>query len=209
MAGIGAGVVVAAALLSYALLHKSAPPVLLAPVDTGMALIPAGSYTIGSSEGSDLQKPAHRVQLAAFGIDLHEVTVGEYQPFVDSGRVTKPWGAMPPANTPVTGVIWSEATNYCVARHGPSAGLPTEEQWEAAARGAAARRYPWGNQAEIGRANTAAERRNGVAAVGSYTRGNTPEGVQDLIGNVWEWTRTPMGAYPGGKDVPNVSLYFV
>ncbi len=199
---IGSGVLVVGALLSYVLMpHGSRRPP-LNPMDAEMAVIPAGSYTIGTSEGSDSRlKPAHQVQLAAFGLDVHEVTVGDYKVFVDSGRADAPWTSLPAANLPVTGVRWSEATNYCAWKHRDGGVLPSEEQWEAAARGIAARRYPWTGELELGRANIASERRNAPAAVGSYPRGGTPEGVQDLIGNVWEWTSSPMGAYPGGQPI--------
>ena len=168
------------------------------PVDAGMVLIPAGSYMIGSDQGSDLARPAHAVSVAAFGIDLHEVTVGDYKAYVDSGRVGSPWnGAPPPANFPVTGVKWSEASRYCELKHKNGGGLPTEEQWEAAARGSDARLYPWGTTMDAGLANIQSEHTNGPMAVGSYVRGNTPTGLQDMIGNVWEWTASSMAPYPG------------
>lgn len=209
---VGGGAVAAVALAVFVYLFATwKPSAPLKPVDDGMVVIPAGAYTIGTSQGPNpAVKPAHVVQLAAFGLDVHEVTVGDYKVFVDSGRVPAPWTALPLANLPVTGVTWSEATNYCGSRHRDGGALPTEEQWEAAARGLMPNRlYPWGDRAEPGLANTLQERRNAPAAVGSYSRGNTPEGVEDMIGNVWEWTATPMGAYPGGAPMPGVSQYYV
>ncbi|MFI5208165.1 MAG: formylglycine-generating enzyme family protein, partial [Gemmatimonadales bacterium] len=194
-----AGVIVVGSLVAYLLVPHGARRPPLPPGDAEVAVIAAGSYTIGTNEGTDSRlKPAHQVQLAAFGLDVHEVTVGDYKVFVDSGRADAPWTSRPAANLPVTGVRWSEATNYCAWKHRDGGVLPSEEQWEAAARGVAARRYPWTGELELGRANIATERRNAPAAVGSYPRGSTPEGVQDMIGNVWEWTSSPMGAYPGG-----------
>jgi formylglycine-generating enzyme required for sulfatase activity len=201
----GGGVIVVGGLLAYALMPRGPRQPPPNPIDAGMAVIPAGSYTIGTNEGGDSRlKPAHQVQLAAFGLDVHEVTVGDYKVFVDSGRADAPWTSLPLLNLPVTGVRWSDATNYCAWKHKDGGVLPSEEQWEAAARGVAARRYPWTGDLELGRANIASERRNGPAAVGSYPRGSTPEGVEDMIGNVWEWTSSPMGAYPGGQPIPGL-----
>jgi formylglycine-generating enzyme required for sulfatase activity len=166
-----------------------------------MALIPAGSYVIGSNTGHPMTRPQHTVTLAAFGLDKHEVTVGEYKRFMDSTRSPAPWtGAMPRPSLPVTRVLWSEAARYCAARHADGGRLPSEEEWEAAARGAQGRLYPWGDRPEAARANTASARRKGIEPVGSFPQGASPEGVEDLIGNAWEWTSSPMKAYPRGDS---------
>ena len=169
------------------------------PVDSTMALIPAGDYLVGFDSGPPTSRPAHRVHLTAFGIERHEVTIGDFKRFADSTRSPVPWtAANPEPSLPVTRVQWTEATNYCRWKHPDGGDLPSEEQWEAAARGLAGRRYPWGTEFNLAAANTAAAQRNGPTPVGSYPRGATPEGVYDLIGNVWEWTRSPLQAYPGG-----------
>jgi formylglycine-generating enzyme required for sulfatase activity len=157
-----------------------------------MVLIPAGTYTIGSNTGPTPSRPAHSVALGAFGIDAHEVTVGEYEPFVQTGRTPAPWGdsARPDGNLPVTGVTWGEAASYCAWRHPDGGRLPREEEWEAAARGADGRMYPWGDTWDPNAANTGS-RRKGPTIVGSYPRGRSPSGLEDLIGNVWEWTSSP------------------
>ena len=201
MAGIAAGAAVLA-LAAYLVVSRGPRQPPPNPVDAGMVVIPAGRYTIGTNDGSDTRiKPAHPVQLGAFGLDVHEVTAGDYRVYVDSGRAPAPWTSPPAANMPVTGVTWSEATNYCAWKHRDGGALPTEEQWEAAARGVDGRRYPWSGAAAPGLANTGGEKRGATAAVGSYPRGNTPEGVEDMIGNVWEWTASPMGPYPGGAPM--------
>ena len=210
--GVTAGAAVAAVLVTALLLSKGreAPPP--SPVDAGMVLIRGGTYTIGTNDGAETRaRPAHQVQLEPFGIDRIEVTVGDYQRMVDSGVVDSPWlGAVPAMNLPVSGVRWSEANRYCQLRHPPNGSLPTEQQWEAAARGQEARLYPWGNSMELSRANVAAERRTGLAPAGSYNSGATPEGLQDMIGNVWEWTRSPMAPYPQGAPIAGLDrVYYV
>jgi iron(II)-dependent oxidoreductase len=109
----------------------------------------------------------------------------------------------------VTGVQHSEALGFCAWKHPPDGRLPTEAEWEAAARGLSGRAFPWGESWVPTAANTESSRRSGPAAVGSYPGGKTPEGVHDLVGNVWEWTNTPMAPYPGGAAIPNVSQYYV
>jgi formylglycine-generating enzyme required for sulfatase activity len=189
LALIGVGVA-AGLVMSTRGKHIPAPP--LMPVDSQMVLVPAGSYTIGSNTGPVQSRPAHSVALGAFGIDAHEVTVGEYEPFVTAGRAPAPWGdiAHPDGKLPVTGVTWGEAASYCAWRHADGGRLPQEEEWEAAARGADGRIYPWGDVWDPNAANTGS-RRKGPAIVGSYPRGRTPSGLDDLIGNVWEWTSSP------------------
>jgi len=171
---------------------SSAKP--LMPVDSGMVLIPAGGYTIGSDVGPELSRPAHQVQLAAFGMGQHEVTIGEYKAFVDSGRAPPTWTGSPSPILPVTGVLYAEASGYCAWKHPDGGRLPTEFEWEAAARGTAGRTFPWGNTWDAAAANVDASQRVVVSA-GSYPRGRTPEGVDDMIGNVWEWTSSVYKPY--------------
>lgn len=166
--------------------------------DTSMVAIPAGNYVIGNGT-SGVAAPRHTVALNAFRIDKHEVTVGEYNAFVTAQRRVAPWlGAMPTPNLPVTRVGWNEATSYCLWRHPDGGRLPSEEEWEAAARDTSGRIYPWGNDARPGAANTASAGMTSAAPVGTFVAGATPSGVHDLIGNVWEWTSSPMRGYPGG-----------
>jgi formylglycine-generating enzyme required for sulfatase activity len=131
-----------------------------------------------------------------FGIDAHEVTVGEYDAFVQAGRAPAPWKnrAALKADIPVTGVTLAEAMNYCAWRHPDGGRLPREEEWEAAARGEESRSYPWGNTWDATATNTGS-RFNGPVAVASFPRGRTPLGIDDLIGNVWEWTSSPFRSY--------------
>src|SRR3989441_643979 len=101
-------------------------------------------------------------------------------------RARPPWTQPPPDQWPATGVLWSEAVAYCAWRQ-RGGRLPTEDEWEAAARGPHGFRYPWGNGWERGRAN-ADSLRDGFAPTGAGPPGRSWVGAVDLIGNAWEWT---------------------
>jgi formylglycine-generating enzyme required for sulfatase activity len=192
------GVVVIATLViaRTALSRRTQTPT---PIDFGMALIPAGYYSIGVDVGAANVRPAHRVRLAAFGLDKREATVADFRAFAVATNARTPWTEEPPANDhngPVTGVNWSDASSFCLWRHPRGGRLPTEEEWEAAARGVAGWPYPWGFDFVVGNANTLSANRAGPVPTGSFPNGATPAGVQDLIGNVWEWTSSLYHAYP-------------
>jgi serine/threonine-protein kinase len=170
------------------------------PTPAGMVYIPGGEFAMGRNDGDEFERPAHHVTVKPFFIDIDEVTNQQYQAFVDGT------GHAPPANWnskhfpegqaqyPVTNVNWDDATAYAKWAHKR---LPSEEEWEFAARGTDGRLYPWGNdwqnnQANAGRANSS------IANVGSF-KGASPFGVLDLIGNAWEWTSNRLAPYPGGK----------
>ena len=202
---VGAAVVVAAAVsVRFVTGPGSAPPP--PPVPAGMVAIPAGSYLIGSDREARA-RPAHRVTLPAFAIDRTEVTVAAYRGFAGATGAELPWTTEPDSLLPVTGVRWPEAAAFCAWRV-PGGRLPTEFEWEAAARGLEGRRYPWGDALDVAAAqvapdSTAAARGRaasaGPARVGTHPRGNTPLGVADLAGNVWEWTASRLLPYPGGE----------
>ena len=175
-------------------------------VDSGMVLIPGGTYTIGSDDEEN--RPAHSVALPAFGIGAHEVTVAGYQRFIESGMVSAPWTTRPDSQLPVTGIQFAEAQNYCAWRHPNGGRLPSEEEWEAAARGFEGRRYPWGNEWKRDAANIATSGRKALAPVGSYPQGRTPNGIDDLIGNAWEWTSSPYRPY-GSTNAPSTGMLVI
>jgi formylglycine-generating enzyme required for sulfatase activity/tRNA A-37 threonylcarbamoyl transferase component Bud32 len=207
---VGFVAVLGAAALAWTLMSGGARPTTVAAVDSGMVLIPAGAYTIGTDSGDANSRPAHSVQLAAFGLDSLEVAVEDYAKYVATGAAPQPWsGAQPDGRWPVTQVLFAEAGGYCLWKHRDGGRLPTEEEWEAAARGIEARAYPWGNQFEFGMANTQSAQRKSPAPVGSFPRGRSPQGVRDLIGNVWEWTSSRWAAYPGGTPISNAEGYYV
>ena len=175
------------------------------PLDSGMVLIPAGTYTVGSDSGPDMVRPAHTVSLDAYGIESTEVTVANFNRYLQDRSLPAPWSSIPDSTLPVTGVLYAEAMNYCAWRHPPGGRLPREEEWEAAARGPGGRVYPWGNAWNPNAAN-AGSRRAGPAPVGSYPEGRTPDGILDLIGNVWEWTASPYRSY---RDTASASSLYV
>jgi formylglycine-generating enzyme required for sulfatase activity len=208
------GVVVAAA-AAWAAITMSAkgatstPNDTRASIDTSMALIAGGAFTIGTDTGHPLARPAHVVRVSDFAIERHEVTIGEYKAFADSTGARLPIkDATADARLPVTKVLWEEAKSYCAWRYKPGGRLPTEEEWEVAARGSAGRAFPWGNTFDVSAANTASANQGRLTAVGSFARGATPEGVVDLIGNVWEWTSSALEHYPGGAALPDSMRQF-
>src|SRR3989454_8735952 len=152
----------------------------------GMVLVPAGVYPVGGGGGGAPGRDSTAVQLDAYFIDSAEVGVAAYRRYLDATRAVSPWTQLPPDQWPVTGVLWSEAAAYCAWRQ-RGGRLPTEDEWEAAARGPQGFRYPWGDRWEPGRAN-AASLRDGFAPVGASSLGRSWVGAVDLIGNAWEWT---------------------
>jgi len=209
-------VVVLVGVVAVLLFRQSAArqQVAVAVAPEGMVLVPAGTYTIGRNDGPrlSLSRPAHPVTLAAFYMDRTEVTIAQFHRLASATSLGAGWSA--PAATvdsllPVTGVTWPIAMAYCGLAHPPRGRLPTEEEWEAAARGPNGFRYPWGDAWQAGLANTASARQKGPLAVGSIRRGNSPLGIADLVGNVWEWTASRAAAYPGGATPPTKDAYVI
>jgi sulfatase modifying factor 1 len=157
-----------------------------------MALIPAGTYLQGRDDGESDEGPEHKVVLGAYYVDQHEVTVRQYNLYVkETGKKpTKPRTAKgeadaPPSSEdlPVANVTWTEAKAYC---DWAGKDLPTEAQWEAAARTTDGRLYPWGSAPPTWSRPRAPRQ---VDPVMSYPLDQSPYGVFDLSGNVWEYTR--------------------
>jgi len=175
----------------------------------GMVYVPGGTFTMGRKDSEEYESPAHDVKVDPFFIGIHEVTNKEYAEFL----MARPRHAAPPGwrnrkyaegaeQLPVTGVTWPDAVAYCEwlsGKVGARVRLPTEEEWEFAARGPDGRLYPWGSEWRGGIANVNG---NSLAEVGEFNRGCTPEGVCHMIGNVWEWTASEFKPYPGGQWQP-------
>jgi len=171
---------------------------------SGMAFVDAGSFWMGcnatvDSQCSDDEKPYHEVTLSAFYIDKTEVTVGMYAECVEAGFCSEPstdyeqcsWGNEFRDDFPINCVNWDQAKDYC-AWAGKR--LPTEAEWEKAARGTDGRKYPWGNQTAT--CEYAVMYDGGGNGCGTGTpwpvcskspAGDSPYGLCDMSGNVWEW----------------------
>ena len=163
----------------------------------GMVLVPAGLYPVGGGGQGAPARDSTAAQLDAYFIDSAEVGVAAYRRYLDATRAHPPWTRLPPDQWPATGVLWSEAAAYCAWRQ-RGGRLPTEDEWEAAARGPHGYRYPWGNRWEPGRAN-ADSLRDGFAPAGAGSLGRSWVGAVDLIGNAWEWTAA---AAPDARGQP-------
>ena len=170
----------------------------------GMKFIPAGEVILGCNEGDEWERPPHRVVVDAFYIAQFEVTNQEYAEFVQAtGHRSPPhWngGLISPGleKHPVTWISYEDAETYCTWKN---ARLPTEAEWERAAKGDTDRAYTWGKAFDSNLANTWEAGRGGTAPVGSYFRGASPFGVEDMAGNAFEWVNGFFEPYPGAKEL--------
>ena len=151
-------------------------------------LIPAGAFLMGDSR--EKESPVHKVHLDAYWIDKYEVTCAQYRKFLESTGRPEPRYWQDPRFSedaqPVVGVTWEDARDYCVWA---KKRLPTEAEWEKAARGEQSRLYPWGDAYNPTFANTRKSKKKRPMPVGTYPAGVSPYGVHDMAGNVWEWCR--------------------
>jgi formylglycine-generating enzyme required for sulfatase activity len=219
LVGIVAGVVV------YALRMRSRTEI-VGRDGAPAAVIPTGTFIMGDDEES----PRREIFVDAFYLDRYEVTVARYAAFMkDTGNLKPPdeWETVDLKNggdLPVVGVNWQDASGYC---QWAGKRLPTEAEWEKAARGNDERKYPWGNdpptaeRARYGKPYENPVYRDGVARVGSHANDRSPFGIFDLAGNVTEWVadwfsesfpegdvRNPKGPDSGsGKVLRGASWY--
>ena len=156
--------------------------------------VPAGAFRRGSTLGDLDERPVTTRTLPAFAIDRTEVTRAMYARCVSAKRCP-PVGLdlSSEPDLPITQVSWSEAKSFCVYAGGR---LPTEDEWEKAARGSDGREFPWGNDVDCAKANFGNYENEGPCAgknpgkpvaVGGYPNGKSPYGLLDMAGNVWEW----------------------
>ncbi len=172
-----------------------------------MLEVPAGPFSFGNDNSEQNEGPAQTIELPVFQIDRFEVTNDDfalyvnataYQTEAERESAKKTWQsyAENKGNHPVVKVSWNDAKAFC---EWLGKRLPTEMEWEKAARGEAGNLFPWGNTFEPNRANIKASGIRGTVAVGSFPNGASPYGVEDLAGNVWEWTADPYQAYPNSN----------
>ena len=182
-----------------------------------MIHIPSGHFIFGTNKKDKIaealslgipkpwyadETPRQKIFLKGFYIDTFEVTNERYKKYVDD------LGAVSPANwenndflegknkEPVTWVTWFDAANFC---QWAKKMLPTEKQWERAAKGTKSNEYPWGNeyQSSIANLSKRAGSKNKPVKVGSFPKSVSKEGVHDLVGNVWEWVADDYRPYKG------------
>ncbi|HET9222896.1 MAG TPA: SUMF1/EgtB/PvdO family nonheme iron enzyme, partial [Roseiflexaceae bacterium] len=187
------------------------------PVD--MVAVPAGLFTMGADDDANTA-PAHSLNIAApFFIDHTEITNQAYRACVQAGICRPPQQISSLTHShyydnpefdryPVVYVTWKDAQTYCAWR---GRRLPTEAEWEKAARGDDARLFPWGNQWDDKRVQlSGGDAGTGdMAAVGSFPQNASPYGALDMSGNAWEWTSSRGMAYPyaagDGREVQSIA----
>jgi len=178
------------------------PPPASAVTDV-MVEIPAGPFEMGASGANPDEGPAHEVDVPAFQMDKFEVTNADFEAFVEAtgyqtdaekrgaNRAWRDHYGLGAGNHPVVRVTWNDALAYCTWL---GKRLPSEAEWEKAARGPEGSIYPWGNLFDPAKANGKDSGLRGTVAVGSYP--SNGYGLHDMAGNVWEWTSDWYQAYP-------------
>lgn len=199
----------------------------------GFVEIPGGPFLMGSHRASDPlayddEMPQHEITTSRYYIGRYPVTGMQFQTFVqESGHKPENEGSMRgPSNHPVVWVSWLDGLKYCkwltahlreweetpeplaslLRQESWVAILPNEPEWEKAARGADARMYPWGNDdPDHNRGNYGGTGIITTSAVGCFPTGASPFGIEEMSGNVWEWTRSVWGDYPYPADAAGLA----
>ena len=189
--------------------------------EPALVRIPAGEFLMGGDPAQDrdamrIEEPQHTVTLADYFLARTPVTNAQYEAFVlDSGHSPPThWKkGKPPrgrGDPPVVRVSWYDAADYCrwlSEATGRPYRLPTEAEWEKAARGTGGGIYPWGDTWDAKRCNTKESGSGDTTPVGAYPRGASPYGLMDMAGNVWEWTSSRLWDYPyqagDGREDPS------
>jgi formylglycine-generating enzyme required for sulfatase activity len=175
--------------------------------------VPAGRFWMGSKaedkEAYGDEKPGRKLDLGyEYRLGRYPVTVAQFRTYLEeTGSEHDPESLRAPANGPVVRVSWHEAMKFCdwltrrwhkrgLLEKGWHARLPSEAEWEKAARGADGRVYPWEGEFDADRANTGETGLGDVSAAGCFPGGASPHGCEEMSGNVWEWTRSVYKPYP-------------
>lgn len=177
-----------------------APP---KPEPGAMVVVPAGEFTVGIEKDPHplkLAEPAHKVTLPEFKVDVYEVTNGQFARFqIESDyRAEGDWRSyykIGREDYPVANVTLNDAKAFC---EWAGKRLPTEVEWEKAARGTTLTRYPWGEVFDWAKANVNEHGVRDTMEVGSMPEDKSPYGAYDMFGNVQEWTIDELKPYPGG-----------
>lgn len=172
-------------------------PVVTADDGSEMVLVEAGAFVMGSGSGTAEESPPHVRRVGAFYIDRTEVTCLQYARYLQATSTEPPtdWsGSTVPVGReahPITNITWFDAMRYALWA---GKRLPTEAEWEKAARGADGRAFPWGDADDESRRNKDSGK---LRPVGQYPAGASPGGCLDMSGNAWEWTADWFDPYPG------------
>ena len=176
------------------------------PKPGDMVLIPAGEFMMGTDDVPEnvpgLQTPAHKVTMdKPYYIDVYEVTNGQWIKFLTESRTKvesnwRPMYSIGKEDVPVANVTLDDAKAYC---EWAGRRLPTEAEWERAARGPENSSFPWGNTYDPSKSNTNDMNFNGLVEVGSFETDKSGYGVYDMMGNVQEWTSDRLRPYPKSK----------
>lgn len=160
-----------------------------------MVYLSGGSFVMGNSDNRD-EGPEHEVTVGGFWMDVYPVTVAEFRKYLEATGAAMPKHWRDPnfngPNQPVVGVTWEQANAYA---QWAGKQLPTEAQWEFAARGKENRRYPWGNLPPSSTLCNFNDFLGMTSMVSMHEDGRTPDGIYDLAGNVYEWTADPFLPY--------------
>lgn len=184
-----------------------------------MVRIEAGPFVLGTDDGPTDERPAHPIDVSSFEIDVYPVRTADFAAFLtetgsrnsrgqnlfdlddSDARIRRDGAGFEPtpgyASHPVVEASWFGARDYCIWRE---ARLPTEAEWEKAARGPSDRPYPWGWEPPDSTRARYVARFNDYVAVGSFPAGATPEGLVDMAGNVWQWVSSLYRPYPYRAD---------
>jgi serine/threonine-protein kinase len=213
-AAVAALAIASVAIVYFAFFSRSAPeqpqtpeqPVAQTPkVDkanppSGMVYVPGGTYMMGRNTEDPYEGPPHEVKVAPFFMDKTEVTNRQYAEFIQATGYKPPpdWEGgsyqVGTADFPVVKVDWNDARAYA---EWAKKRLPTEAEWEFAARGTTNRVYPWGDDWIPNAAYTKESRLSSLQPVGSAPSGASPFGLLDMSGSVWEWCSDNFAPYPG------------
>ncbi len=175
-------------------------PEIVMPKPGESVLIPAGEFIMGTDQQAppQLAAPQRTIDLPAYSIDVYEVTLGEWIKFITEANF-QPEGnwrqfySIGKEDHPVSNVTWEDAKTYC---EWAGKRLPTEQEWEKAARGPDSYRFPWGDVWDATKSNSSEIGIRNTMEVGEMTTDKSPYGLYDMMGNSQEWTSEKLAPYP-------------